>query len=310
MNAAFADEIRIPTLLGLGILISGLVIGGFLVNQRQTLLTKAAPTVEPKNITVANLSSLAVSIYWQTDIATTGFVQAGVNPSLGQTFLDERDLKSPSQYNLHFVTLNNLNPNTTYYYKVTSGPANYPKGSPLTFKTPLQLPSSGDRPLIGKVVDERLQPIQEAIIKLEIPGAQILAAITKTAGNFIIPLSELRTDDNKEVFKLSEASPAAQLTIINTSKSSEVKFKLPFSDILPPIVLGKNLDLIQKVASPAAAKINFDLNKDGVVNSHDYSVVVQNLGNKPKVKETDLNGDGIVDKKDLDLINQQISTSR
>lgn len=317
MTRSHSNEIRIPTLLALSILIVGLGTGVILVSQKQLFKSQAGPTQEPRNITVANLTGSSVSIIWQTDKAVTGFIQSGLTSSFGQTFLDDRDLNKPNPYKLHFVTLSNLKPQTTYYYKIISGEGDS-YGKLLTFTTSLELPQSPQKPLIGRVLDNKLQPINEALVTLEIKGAQKTATITKISGNFILPLAELKNEDLSKSFNITQASPSAKLIVFRPNEKSVVNLKLPINNpILPTITLGKDLDLTLKAtidstkplsATASASTKQYDLNQDGVINALDYSIVVDNLG-KIKRSDADINYDGIVDQKDLDLLSKILSGS-
>lgn len=306
MTKSYSNEIRIPTLLVLAILIVGLGSGIVLLSQKQLFKSQAGPTTQPKNITLANLTASSASIIWQTDKEIAGFIQAGLTSSLGQTFLDDRDLNQPNTYKLHFVTLTNLKPQTTYYYKIISSEG---ASQMLTLTTSLELPQSQERPLIGRVLDSKLQPINEALVTLEIKGVQKLATITKISGNFILPLAG---------FNIIQASSSAKLIIFRPNDKSVVNLRLPIHNpILPTITLGKDLDLTLKAtldsnkplsATASASTKKYDLNKDGVINALDYSIVVDNLG-KIKRKDADVNSDSIVDQKDLDLLNKVLSDS-
>lgn len=308
MNKFFPAEVRIPTLLGLGVLLAGLVGGVLLVTTSQVFKTRASISETPKSIALANLSEARASIYWQTDQPATGFVQAGPSAALGLTFRDDRDTQAPEPHQLHFITLSNLTPNTVYYYKISSGTNTYPPGEPFSFKTPTgKTTPSNLSPLIGTILDSNVQPVTEAIVTLELPEAQSLAAVTKLAGNFILPLTEIRNLALTESLILPEAGLSGKLIVFNQTKRSEIAIKLPFiTTTLPQITLGQNMDLSSPPASPSATSTQYDLNNDGVVNSLDLAIVIKNRGKSPKNKQTDLNRDGVVDQKDVDIINRYI----
>lgn len=291
--------------MGLGVLIAGLVVGVFLVLQTQTIKTKAGQTVIPTNPTLVNLSSISASVYWQTEASTTGFIQAGTSKGLGLTFQEDRDLGSPDNHQFHFVTLSNLTPNTIYYYKINSGTLLYPKDEFLSFQTTADILPSLEKPIIGAVVEGDLKPTEEALVILEIDDAQKLATITKTSGNFILPLSSLKTHSLTENFDLEAVKPSAKLTIIGKRATSTINIKLPLSDqILPTIILGQNKDLTPTLTLPDKAR--YDLNKDGAINSYDFGIIMENFGKNPKRQDVDLNQDSVVDQKDLDIINKYI----
>lgn len=288
--------IKIPTILGIGVLLVGLVGGVFLVSQNQLAVfqTKAAKSAEPQKITLANLSGNSASIYWQTEEESSGFIEAGPGSSLGLTFGDDRDSGAPKPHKLHFSTLTNLTPNTTYYYKIVSGTNSYPT-QPLSFKTPENIQNSPNSPLIGQIVDVNSQPVNEALVILDITGNSNLATITKVSGNFILPLTSLSD---------LSTNPNATLTVFNGEKSSRINLKLPFTqNSLPQIILGQDTDLVPLESSNSAElPIKYDLNKDGVVNALDAGIVFNNFGKKGKNIIGDLNGDEVVDQKDVDIL--------
>lgn len=305
------SKVRIPTLLGLGVLLVGLAVGVFFTTQKSPLFwgTKAAPSILPQKITLANLSATSASIYWQTNEKSSCFLQTGTTTSLGTTFRDDRDREAPKPYRLHFVTLSNLSPNTIYFYKISCNSTFYPLGTPLSFKTLAPIPSSNLSPIIGTVVDKNFQAVEETLVVLDIPGAQSLATITKFGGNFLLPFPWLYNNDLTQSFSFPESSMSAILTIFNQEKSSRINCLLPQKEqVLPLIILGQDLDLLPKPATPAAS-LKYDLNSDGVVNSLDLSIVYKNFGplrseasKNPKQKKADLNNDGVVDKKDVEAI--------
>ncbi|RJP47237.1 MAG: hypothetical protein C4584_00700 [Armatimonadetes bacterium] len=304
------SEIRIPTLLGLGVLLSGMIVGVLLITSRQIFTSQASKSYIPQIVTLANISANSFSVYWQTDQPTIGFVQAGPTTQLNLTFTDTRDAQVPGEHQLHLVTLKNLTPNTTYYYKISSGSIIYPEGQPLSFTTPAETVSNDQQPLVGTVLDSTMQPVTEALVTLEIPGAHPLAAVTKIAGNFILPLTDVRHKETGENMSLDKLINA-KLTIFDTIKTSNTTIPLPLvNSILPPVILGGEINLNVPVASPSAATSIYDLNGDGVINSLDLSIILKNAGKNPQDRRTDLNRDGIVDEKDIEIINKLIPQVR
>lgn len=312
-------EVRIPTLLGLGVLLIGIGVGVLLVNGREIFQSQAAPSLAPQNIQVTNIANTHVSISWQTDTATAGFIQAGTSNNTDQSFKDDRDQNLPQKHVLHFVTLTNLAPNTTYYYKIVSDTFTYPAGSPYSFKTTAQETTNTYPALIGQILNGNRQPVSEALVSLHLNG-QNLAAITKVAGNFILPLVNVT---------IPGTNINASLIISDGTTTSVEKILLPKSDPFPPFTLGKNEDFtiiatpsasLSPTATPSATPteqpkpaLRGDLNGDGLVNFLDRVILVQNFGTKPRNKQSeavfkaaDLNGDGIVDQKDLNILTQII----
>lgn len=72
---------KIPTALGVLILLGGLVAGVVLVNSRQGLLTKAGPTEAPKNVKISDKGANTFTVSWTTDTPVTGYLNYSENPA-------------------------------------------------------------------------------------------------------------------------------------------------------------------------------------------------------------------------------------
>lgn len=300
--------IKIPTLIGLGVLLIGLAGGVYLTTQNQILKTKAASSLTPKNVNVYNLSESSAAIFWQTDEAATGFVQAGTSQMPNKsTYRDDRDISTPQPHKLHFVTLTNLTPNTTYSYQIYSGEIIYPN-TPATFTTLSPTKTLNWNPIVGTIINPDNRPVDEALIVLELANAQKQATITKTGGNFIMPLSNLRNADLSKSFSENNTPYKAKLIISGPQSSSQASILVPSENSsLPPVILGKDTDLTQNNVSAEIQK--YDLNGDGIINATDLSIVLKNFGDikntasiSAEKQKIDLNKDGLIDQKDVNLI--------
>ncbi len=302
---SFINKFKIPTLLGLGIIILGITGGVYLVLREQAFISQAAPNLTPKNITVTNITDNSVVISWQTNSPAPSFITFGRDNPGEQTALDDRDINVPKSHLTHYVTLKNLLPKTSYKFKVISGKITselekFETAAPLTNQT-------GFTPIIGSVLDGG-SPLEDGFVYLSLPDAAIQSSLVKTGGNFLIPLAEIRTTDLSDLYQLTEGA-VAKLTIRSNSGESEVLFNLKAdSNTLPSIKLGQNIDLTTKEApaSPITDLSKYDLNEDGKINVADNATILQNLGKNPKNRKADLNEDGIVDQKDRDLMTQKL----
>lgn len=305
---SFFNKFKIPTLLGLGVIIFGIAVGIYLILQEQQLITKATPDQTPQNITLTNIEDRALTISWQTTAAVTSFISYGQNSPDEQTALDERDNSSPKPHTIHYVTVKNLQPKTTYQFKIVTGKLTSDtfQGTTAAFSAN----QNGFSPVIGSVLDND-KPVEEAIAYLSISGAVVQSALVKSLGNFLIPLSFIRKQDLSDIFKPTE-DDIAKLTIIAEKGTVSATFKLnPSGLILPPLKLGQNLDLTNILEELK----KFDLNKDGLINAADHAIILQNFGPPSreasagaiKNPQADLNSDGVVNQKDLDLMAKKIN---
>jgi hypothetical protein len=299
----FITKFKIPTLLGLGIIFFGLTGGVFLVLREQTFLSQAAPNLMPNNIAVTNIADNSVVISWQTTSAAPSFITYGQNTPAGQIALDDRDENVPTPRLLHYVTLKNLLPKTSYQFKInsgktTSGVQEFETATPLTGQT-------GFTPIIGSVLDGET-PLEEGVAFLFLPDASVQSSVIKE-GNFLIPLSQIRRADLTDTYQLTEGM-FAKLTIKSANGEASAEFTIQAdSPPLPPVKLGENIDLTTKdTPSTGTIQNEYDLNGDGIVNTTDYTTLLQNLGKNPQNAKADINTDGIVDQKDRDLMAQRL----
>lgn len=302
---------RIPTLFGLTLLLIALILLLIIYYYQEQLTLKKKGLLSPKRVELVNLTEDSATITWQTDFFAKGSVIYGQQTPT-QKERDYRDRQKRQNRISHYVTLQNLQPQTRYYYKIRVGDYTYPD-TPLQFTTGPDLEdqlfdqsNSANQPLRGTVVDEEFKPVDEALVFLKIPGASKLATFVSTAGNFIIPL-DLRAEDLKSRFVIKDKTDAT-IEILRGNSQSLIEITLPLEDqSLSYLQLGRNINLKQfLVGSKQPPQVKFDLNGDNKVNSLDLSVVLQNFGKNPKIKEVDFNLDGVVDQKDFDLIKQAI----
>lgn len=311
-------KLKIPTLLGLGIIIVGMVAGVYLNFKEQIFLSQAAPNFTAQNITITNITDAEATISWQTSSQAPAFITFGQNNPNEQTVLDDRDnlpdKAGPKPHFTHYATLKNLLPKTIYQFKIISGKFT---SDILKFETAQPLTNQAQfTPVIGSVLDNDT-PLEEGILYLSVPDAATQSAQIKTGGNFLIPLSSLRKADLSDIFPLME-NTIAKITAVSEKGTASMLFKLKAnSEPLPPLKLGQNIDLTDETENPEPTAVpaepttspvsnKYDLNGDGKINAADNAIILQNFGKKPKDTKADLNGDGIINQKDLDLMAQKI----
>lgn len=314
----FINKFKIPTILGLGIIISGIITGVILTLKEQIFISQASPNVSVQNVTLSNISEDSLAISWQTSAPAASFITFGQTNPNEQVVLDDRDAKTPKAYSTHYVTIKNLLPKTSYQYKIISG-KNSSETDKFTTASPTGL-QTGFGPIIGSVVNGD-KPLDEGIVYLSIADATTQSAPVKSSGNFLIPLSQIRKSDLSEGFPISEDA-VAKLTVVSSLGSASALFKLGMSNNpLPALKLGQNIDFTTEdnsISTPSTRELNkYDLNEDGKINAADNAIIldiVQNFVKKGKseqnsaaYKEADLNGDKVVDQKDLDLMAKKIN---
>lgn len=306
----FLNRIRLPTLLGLTIIVLGIAAGVYSTLSRSSLPIKAAGDLTPKDVRITNIEDTSATISWSTSVETAGFIIYYAEGETQKSALDDMDSNVPTPRLLHYVSLKGMTPATNYYFKIVSSKLTT---APLQFITASKLDSQNTlKPIVGSVLDGN-NFLEQGLVFLEIPGAVIQSTTIKSLGSFIIPLSKVRTSDLSNIFQDTDIE--AKLEVLTEGeKKASARLILGKTEVpLGPLKVGEELDLTEKIASPSAL-ITFDLNSDGVINASDHSIVLNDFGplrsearRNPKVKGADLNQDGVVDKKDLDIISSEIA---
>jgi hypothetical protein len=248
---------KIPTLLGVFLLLLGLGAGLFLVGKSQFLSIKAGPTAVPKNVKVANISASGVTITWTTDTPVTGLVRYSENPAkLALPAGDIRDQRSGSSgsFTTHYVDLVSLSPGKTYYFEIVSGSQSYnDDNKPYQIATAPQASPQSEDMVFGKVLLPSGQGAGGVIVYLEIQGAQTMANLTKDDGTWRLPLSTAR-DKQGQYVKYDPATTAVSIfaqggSVGTATAATNTKNDSPVADI----TLGRVQNLVETEAVASGA---------------------------------------------------------
>lgn len=232
---------RIPTTLALSVILVLLIIGVMFYLNRERSTSSESTNYTPKQVIISNIGSTFFTVSWFSASPTTGTLSWGKTPSLGQYSSDDREAETPPQDRLtHTVTVDNLEPNLSYYFKMRNGPFFFPE-KPLEVKTTPPISPSAASPIIGKVTTPQGTPLADGLVFLQTKGSsQISTYLLPESGNFLLPLSEIKNSDLASPFALSGK---VDLLITNSLTQSIVTLDTPTNQKLPTITLGQNYDL-------------------------------------------------------------------
>lgn len=304
---------RFPTILGLLLII---LVGTLAFFIYQDVNTESSVKNQNSNIRIANIANNAASIIWESEEAYKGEVLYSTSKiNTNNSFFKNLHLKlvilfikngnfkkdffsvtEDSETKLHLAPIENLEPETTYYIKIKDGLELYPKDD-LTFKT-LPSISRSIRPVAGVVMDKNFDAISGALVSASLNDLHF-ASVTANNGNFLLPLFGVGVPEQNSL----------TLLIKKDSLQSRVDIILPLDNPLPPIQLGRDLDLKNYLISEKQNKLarladknSYDLNGDKKVNSLDLSIVLRSFGKRPSDERADIDGDGRITQKDVNLI--------
>lgn len=238
---------RIPTVIGIVVLILGIIGGVVLVQKGGVWFLKAEPEAVPQEIRLTNISDTSFTVSWITKEKVLGFVKYGTSPSLENTVGDERDMFSEERnpYSVHHVKVENLESKTKYYFKIGSGTRLYDNNGQVYEMT--TAPSLGTPPFADTVYGTILKsddlPAEGVIVYLSLANSTPLSALTRSGGNWAIPLGVARTsnltiyvaydpDASVEEIFVQGGNLGAATAIVTTRNDSPV----------PSMTLGRSYD--------------------------------------------------------------------
>lgn len=262
----FKDKSKIPTPLAAVILVVvSLVMGSLFFKGGPSNLR--ASKKNAKRVEVTNLSPYQTSVFWQNETAEEGFLLYGDGANNIKTVaLDDRDVAAKkSRRRNHYVTIRRLEANKTYFFKIVSGRELIVKanGSPYSFTTPSTLgAASALPPAHGTVLKENLESEENAVVILSVDNFHRLSALTKSSGEWLIPLNSFISDRTLEN-KIPAGQTSVKIEIISEdNKISVVNGRLDqLSPVASTIIIGRNYDLgsesnVLSAQSSAAAGAN------------------------------------------------------
>lgn len=296
---------RIPTIIGIVLLLSGAVTGIVLVSQETGFLPRAAPEFAPQELTVTNISDNSFTISWTTQQNTIGFLKYGTSPStLNETKQDDRTEFTTTQgeYQTHHITIRNLDPETIYYFRVGSGGSNQlydNSGQPYTVTTApgLNTPPAADT-AYGQVVNSADTPVEGAIVYINLPNAARLSTITKNAGQWAISLSNARDQSLNNYASYDPETSSMDLLIKGPAgQSSRVITTTGNDQPVPNVTLGQDYDFTDQLSESgdnatesatveATTESGFDLSPIGEVTEATEELTILNPSDEGEAVNT------------------------
>jgi len=252
---------KIPSILGIFLIVVGIIATSFLIQQGIIFITKAAPSNVPKNLRITNVTDSSFTASYTTDEKVIGSINLGTSKSLGQISRDDRDQQSGKlgTFKLHNITVRNLKPTTKYYFSIISGQDTfYNNDNPYEVDTssPINSDPSRQEPISGKVLLANGSNANEAIVYATIDGAQAISTLIKSDGSYILPLNSLRTSGLNSYFQFTNNLIKMQI-IGSESQTSNVILQIKQINPVPAVTLEKNYDFSQSPEPISSSSAQF-----------------------------------------------------
>ena len=238
-------EKKIPTFIGIAVLILGLFVGVFLVQNAQQWFLKAEQGVEPENVKITNVSENSFTLSWTTQKPVIGYVVYGETTSLKFRTSDRRDPSEEKSMTTHYVEIVGLKPQTKYYFKIGSGKLYDNQGKPFEINTGPALSKNPASDIAqGTVLKPDGTSAEGAFVYLKLPHAAPLSSYVTASGSFIVVLNNARTEDLSSYVTYDKEATVEEIFIqagpgLGTATAvTTTKFDNP----IPTIILGKSYD--------------------------------------------------------------------
>jgi hypothetical protein len=228
---------KIPTLVGIFMLLLGVGASVFLVQSQKQTSTNAAADKTPQQVRITNVSDKSFTVSWITEKATTGYLSWGKSTSLGQaTDADKVAV-------IHHITINNLSPQTSYYFKIGADKTLFTnQGKAYTVKTASALTGTPNNDVVfGTILTTSGSPA-DAIVYISAAGIAPVSTTTNNEGKWSIPLSTARSTN---LSAYASYSKDTQLDIVITGgqgQSATGKILAGAAKPVPAIKIGEFKD--------------------------------------------------------------------
>lgn len=239
-------KFKLPTLLGIIILLAGTFAGVFFLNMTQVFRIGASPENSPKDVRISNLSDSSATISWITDSETEAFINYGTNEnSLGTV---EAEDSSGLKYKTHQITLSGLSANTQYFFKINSNGSDYDNNSlPWKFTTGPELGfEEFSIPISGTVITATGNPVKRGMVYLNLQG-YLISTLSSDSGSYVLQLGDIRTQNLKAFQFIDEETvlkdPLLEISVqTGDGNFGSAQINLLSAESIPPIVTGKSQD--------------------------------------------------------------------
>lgn len=304
-------RIRIPVLVPF--LIGVLVLSFFIWRSTPTPATRA-DAKKLVFVQTANVFPHQITIVWQTESKEQGWLLYGASEQdLINIAPDDRDVLNANKvaYQYHIATLYDLKENTRYYFHITNGREilGNTSQSVFTVKTISSVNQVNSlKPAYGRVLTPGGSPAVGVIIVLSARNTYPLAAVSKSSGEWLIPLNYTIDKSSANFRPLSLTESITLYFFDSTEKESKVIAKVSqLSPLSQSIELGKSYSLteVEKVLA-ATDKKTLVSNKIDIIYPKDNAVI---SAARPLIKGTGAAGKQvaftIINKKTSEQIYKQ-----
>ena len=246
---------KIPTIIGLFVLVFGIAAGILLIQQQQIFHLGATATNQPKDVRITNISHDSFTVSWTTDEKLAGSIYWGETASSFDN--TEADEITSLNYT-HSVTVRGLTASQTYYFKIGSGETQYDNnGTPWQITTGPSLGVSADggfNTISGTVLTSIGTPATNALVYISIGGVSPLSTVVSENGSWVVSLANTRTTNLASYYQIKDSEDLLEISVqAGADGIASAQIYPQAAKPVPPIILGQVHDFKTLAASKDGA---------------------------------------------------------
>lgn len=252
---------RIPTLIGLAVLVVALIAGIFFLGDGPGVFApRATPSTTPKKIKVTNVTDNSFTVSFLTDESTPGFIKYGTQANdLNSQASDDRDQLSGtvSDFQMHHITIRGLQPSTNYYYTLGTGSNSSfdNNGEPFVIKTTARngAPAAA-KTIYGSVSNQSGNPADGAVVYVVLSNAGEMSSLVKSSGSWAVPLSNARTKDGSGYAQITDEDTIL-INVQGKNLSETISYPTTVAQAQPveTLIFGQTLPILESPISQEEA---------------------------------------------------------
>jgi len=229
-------EKRIPSILGLLLLLGGVVGGVFLTNQQTIFTSKASSSCQPKNPQITNITNNSASISFITESSCLSSLSIN-----NQTIENEAVINTDKKSKIHYFNINNLSASNEYVFSFIVDGKTYGESS---YKLETADNPNGSIPSSnlawGRVFTPELKAANKVIVFLNIPGSYPLSALVTSSGNWNISLANSFNESKSGRFTSINNTAEEIIVTDQDNQATQITGNTSNNDPIPDIILGQN----------------------------------------------------------------------
>ncbi len=251
---------KIPTIIGILVLILGTAAGIILVATSKQFKLGASPDITPQDVRVTNITASSFTVSWITDKPTIGYVIYGTSSSS----INQNTPTPQTAQSIHWMQVQSLNPGSQYFFKINSGGSDFDNnGAPWTGSTGPQISQAQPAASMvsGSVEDQGGLPAVGVVVYVTIQGVSPLSAYTSSTGSWVIPLNTARTTDLTSYPNISPDASLLQIFVQGGIAGVSTAQAYPKgANPTPTIKLGQIYDFRSQTTSSSGENPSSSLN--------------------------------------------------